>query len=98
MEEAGVQVMDPQPGQKVQVICTRVTDTMKLGDDPHPALAARRQITTCTRCGHNVFIDPQSFGAADPEPICLRCIDPRMDAEMDRAIEEATRRQGGGEQ
>lgn len=78
MDQAGIQVKDPEPGQKVTILVTRVRDAMALGDDPYPALAARRVIVTCARCGENVFLDPASYGKADPEPVCSRCFDPRL--------------------
>lgn len=93
MDKAGVKTLTPQPGQTIRVACTRVADSMRLGDDPYPALAARRQITTCVCCEENVFIDPYSYGPADPEPVCMRCLDPEISAEIDRLIDIAEKKE-----
>lgn len=86
IERAGIEVLDPRPGEKIIVAVIRVRDSIALGDDPPPALAARRGITRCTRCGENCWLDPLSHGEAIPEPVCLRCLDPRLDHMISEAV------------
>jgi hypothetical protein len=89
MDQLGMKTLDPEPGQEVNVLCTRVIDSMRLGDDPYPALAARRRVTSCSLCGFNVFIDPASYGQGVPTVICTRCFSPEMAREIDNLIETA---------
>ena len=94
MDTLGMKTLDPQPGQEIMVVVSRVADALVLGDDPYPALAARREIVHCSRCGENCFFDPKACGQAIPLPVCIRCMDPRVSAAMDKVIADRTKGTG----
>ncbi len=88
-KKMGVKTFTPEPGQEITVCVIRVYDQTALGDDPLPGAAVRRTTVPCSQCGANCWSDPASYEPGKPTFVCMRCLNPSFNQQLDEMIAEA---------